>query len=330
VTEPFVGAPIRASMETVIVDTTPQGIPVHFDRLAWDADHVIVSGRVKPHTGFVGEIESGLHKMMLIGLGKHEGAKIYHRAIQEFSFLEIIRAVADVVLEKCGVVAGVAIVENAYDETALIEAVAPRDFLEREKELLKLAREWLPRLPFRECDLLIVDTMGKDISGTGMDTNVIGRKYNDHAATDKDNARCRRIFVRSLTAGTHGNATGIGLAEFTNRRTAESVDPVKTRINCITGGHPTAAMMPVVYDTDRDAIAAALETIGLVEPEQARVIQIADTLHVAEALVSEAYLPQLGERGDLRRINEPAGMAFDTTGNLADVSHPGERRASVR
>jgi hypothetical protein len=319
VTEAFVGAPIRASMETVIVDTTPQGIPVHFDKYAYEADHVVVAGRVKPHTGFVGEIESGLHKMMLIGLGKHEGAKVYHRAIQDYSFLEIIRAVADVVLEKCGVVAGVAIVENAYDETALIEAVAPAEFFVREVELLKLARQWLPRLPFPECDLLIVDAMGKDISGTGMDTNVIGRKYNDHAATDRDEARCKRIFVRSLTPGTHGNATGIGLAEFTNRRTAESVDPIKTRINCITGGHPTAAMMPVVYDTDREAIEAALQTIGLIDPPRARVIHIADTLHVAEVLVSEAYLPQLAERPDLTPVGDMAEMAFDAGGNLSPV-----------
>jgi hypothetical protein len=319
VTEPFAGCEIRSSMETVVVDTTPQGIPVHFDKHAYEADHVVVAGRVKPHTGFVGEIESGLHKMMLIGLGKHAGAKIYHRAIQEFSFLEIIRAVADAVLEKCGILAGVAIVENAYDETALIEAVRPEHFFDREKELLKLARQWLPRLPFRDCDLLIIDEMGKDVSGTGMDTNVIGRKYNDHAATDRDDVRCKRIFVRSLTQATHGNATGIGLAEFTNRRTAEAVDPVKTRINCITGGHPTAAMMPIVCESDREAIELALETIGLTEPPQARVIQIRNTLQIAEVLVSEAYRGELKGRKDLALVEGPGEMAFDGDGTLAPV-----------
>jgi antitoxin (DNA-binding transcriptional repressor) of toxin-antitoxin stability system len=319
VTEPFAGCEIRSSMETVVVDTTPQGIPVHFDKHAYEADHVVVAGRVKPHTGFVGEIESGLHKMMLIGLGKHAGAKIYHRAIQEFSFLEIIRAVADAVLEKCGILAGVAIVENAYDETALIEAVRPEHFFDREKELLKLARQWLPRLPFRDCDLLIIDEMGKDVSGTGMDTNVIGRKYNDHAATERDDVRCKRIFVRSLTQGTHGNATGIGLAEFTNRRTAEAVDPVKTRINCITGGHPTAAMMPIVCESDREAIELALQTIGLTEPPQARVIQIRNTLQIAEVLVSEAYGGELKGRSDLTMLEGPFEMQFDASGNLASV-----------
>ncbi len=319
VTEQFAGCEIRSSMETVVVDTTPQGIPVHFDRHAYEADHVLVAGRVKPHTGFVGEIESGLHKMMLIGLGKHAGAKIYHRAIQEFSFLEIIRAVADVVLEKCGILAGVAIVENAYDQTALIEAVRPEHFFDRERELLKLARQWLPRLPFRDCDLLIIDEIGKDVSGTGMDTNVIGRKYNDHAATEADDVRCKRIFVRSLTQATHGNATGIGLAEFTNRRTAEAVDPVKTRINCITGGHPTAAMMPIVCETDREAIELALQTIGLTEPPQARVMHIRNTLQIAEALVSEAYREELTERKDLSLFGGPYEMPFDGAGNLAGV-----------
>ncbi len=136
-TEEFTGAEIRSSMETVVVDRTPQRIPVHFDRHAFECDHVIVAGRVKPHTGFVGEIESGLHKMMLIGLGKHEGAKIYHRAIIDYSFAEIIHAVAAVVLQKCKVLYGVAIVENAYDQTALIEAVPPEKFYDRERELLR-------------------------------------------------------------------------------------------------------------------------------------------------------------------------------------------------
>lgn len=321
ISEEFLGCEIRSSMETVIVETTPQGIPVHFDRNAHSADHVIVAGRVKPHTGFVGEIESGLHKMMLIGLGKHEGAKIYHRAIQEFSFMEIIRAVADVVLRRCRVAAGVAIVENAYDETALIEAVAPDHFFEREKALLEMARRWMPRLPFASCDLLIIDEIGKNISGTGMDTNVIGRKYNDHAATDRDDVRCKRIFVRSLTPATHGNATGIGIAEFTNRRTADAVDADKTRINCITGGHPTGGMMPLVYDRDREAIEAALQTIGLVDPPRARVMQISNTLHVAEVLVSEAYQSELAERADLTPLGPASPMAFDPDGNLRAVGH---------
>ena len=181
ITEEFVGCPIRATMETVVVCRTEEGFPVHFDRYAFEADHVVVCGRVKPHTDFVGEIESGLMKMMLIGLGKHEGAKIYHRAIQDYSFPQILDSVAGEVLERCRIVAGMGIVENAYDETALIAAVAPEHFEAREKELLLKARRWMPRLPFERVDMLFIDEIGKNISGAGMDTNVVGRKFHDHA-----------------------------------------------------------------------------------------------------------------------------------------------------
>ena len=319
VTPERMGCEIRSSMETVIVDQTPQGIPVHFDKYASEADHVVVCNRVKPHTGFVGEIESGLHKMMLIGLGKHEGAKIYHRAILNYSFMEIITAVAASVLKKCRVVAGVAIVENAYDETLLVEAVPPDQFFQREPELLKLAVASLPRLPFTDTDLLIVDRIGKNISGTGLDTNVVGRKFNDHVATERDNVRVRRIFVRGLTEETHGNATGIGMTEFTNERTIAQVDRKKTAINCITGLHPTAAMLPIAFETDREVVEAALQTIGLIEPPDARVVQISDTLHLGEVLVSEAYLPEIRERADLEILTDPQPMAFDAGGNLPPV-----------
>lgn len=323
VTEEFTGAKIRASMETVIVDRTPHGIPVHFDRQALDCDHVIVSGRVKPHTGFVGDIESGLHKMMLIGLGKHAGAKIYHRAILDYSFKEIIEAVADVVVEKCKILCGLGIVENAYDQTALIEAVAPANFRSREKALLTLARKGMPRLPFKEVGLLIVDEIGKNISGSGMDTNVIGRKFVGNPDEGRDDVCCKRIFIRGLTDETHGNACGIGLAEFTNRRTIEQMDANITRINALTGGHPTAAAIPIVYDTDYEALESALQTVGLDEPENAKVVQISDTLHVAEVLVSEAYLPQIERRDDLEVLEGPSEMEFDADGFLLPVAASG-------
>jgi hypothetical protein len=320
ITEDFVGCEIRASMETVIVDKTPQGIPVHFDKHAFGADHVVVSGRIKPHTGFVGEIESGLHKMMLIGLGKHSGAKIYHRAIMDYSWLEIVTAVGESVLKKCKVLCGVGIVENAYDETALIAGVAPQDFLKREKELLVLAKKWMPRLPFRKVDLLIIDEIGKNISGSGMDTNVVGRKFNDHKATERDDASVRTIFVRGLTEATHGNACGLGLAEFTNSRTIDSVDRRITAINAITGGHAPAAAMPVGFETDREVLENAFPTIGLTDPENARVIHISDTLHLGEVLVSEVYLPEIERRDDLEALEEPHDMEFDDDGNLFPVA----------
>ncbi|HVJ86646.1 MAG TPA: [Fe-S]-binding protein, partial [Caulifigura sp.] len=242
-----------------------------------------------------------------------------HKAIKDYTFPDIIKAVAESVIKKCRVLCGVGIVENAYDETALIAAVAPEEFYEREKALLRQAREWLPRLPFPDVDLLIIDQIGKNISGTGMDTNVVGRKYNDHAATELDDARVRRIFIRSLTEQTHGNACGIGMAEFTTKRAAAQIDSHYTRVNCITAGHPTAAMLPVLCENDREAVEDALSTIGLTPPEQARVIHISDTLHLENVLVSEAYAAEIPKQPRLE-IVEPAGpMEFDSEGFLVPL-----------
>ncbi len=212
--------------------------------------------------------------------------------------------------------AGVAIVENALDETALIEALLPENFFEREQVLLKQSQEWLPKLPVAELDLVIVDRIGKEISGTGMDANIVGRKFNDHAGTDKDLCRVRRIYVRGITEGTHGNATGIGLAEFTNRRTVDAIDWQATYVNCVTAGHPTAAMIPVIYDNDQAAIAAALQTLGLVEPPNAKVIRLLDTLHLEELEVSTACVPFIKEREDIDILTEARPMTFDAGGNL--------------
>ncbi len=270
VTEEYTGAPIRATMETVEVGRTEEGVPVLFDRFAFEADHVAVVGRVKPHTGFNGDIESGLHKMMLIGFGKHRGAALYHQAIIHYSWERMVRSVARTVIEKCGVLLGLGIVENQYDQTALIEAVAPEDFYEREKALLRLAKQWMPRLPFESIDLLVVDRIGKDISGAGMDTNVIGRKYNDHSASDGEYPKITRIYVRDLTDETHGNASGIGMAEYAHRRAIDRMNREATYINCMTGNAPSGAAIPVTFDDDRQALTSALKTVGLVEPEQAQ------------------------------------------------------------
>ncbi len=321
VTEEFIGCPIKATMETVIIDKTPQGIPVHFDKHASEADHVFIANRIKPHTMFVGPIESGLHKMMLIGLGKHAGAVIYHRAIKSFTFLEIIRAVADVVVKRCRVVGGLGIVENAFEETALVEGVPVEKFYERECELLEKARAWMPRLPLNDIDLLVIDEIGKEISGTGMDTNIVGRKFNDHAATPDDTTNCRRIFIRGLTEKTHGNGTGIGLCEFTNRRTVEALDIDSTTVNCVTAGHVTAAMIPVNFVTDREVVDTALKTLGLTEPEDARVVQIRNTLLLEEMLVSESCLPQLKDNPRVSILSGPLPWEFDPNANLVDISH---------
>src|SRR5216683_2980151 len=176
ITESFVGAPIRASMEVVSVGSTAEGFPVVVDRHAAEADHIGVIGRVKSHTGFHGPVESGLLKMMMIGLGKHAGALTYHRILLEYPFDQVVRSVSRTVRARAPIAFGLGLVENAYEETAHIEAVRPEEFEPREEQMLTLAKRWLARLPLRQADLLIVDEIGKDISGSGMDTNVVGRK----------------------------------------------------------------------------------------------------------------------------------------------------------
>ena len=280
---------------------------------------MVVVGRVKPHTDFAGQIESGLHKMMLIGLGKHRGALMYHRAIVQYSFDRIIRSVAQAVIRTCGVLFGLALVENQYDRTALIEAVPPERFADREKELLVLARRWLPRLPFREVDLLIIDEIGKDISGSGMDLNVVGRKFGYHRAGSEEYPKCTRIYVRGLSAATHGNAAGLGAAEFTHRRAVEAMDRSATYINCLTGNAPMGAAIPLYYDSDREVLDAALGTVGLVDPEQARVIHIHHTQDLAEVLVSEAYAAAVDQRPDLSVVTPAASMVFDRNGDLPSL-----------
>ena len=319
ITEEFCECPIRASMETVVVCDAEEGFPVHFDRHAYEADHVFVCGRVKPHTGFHGDIESGLMKMMLIGLGKHTGAAIYHRVIMNHSFGQIVRSVAKEVLAKCRIVGGLAIVENAYDETAKLAAIPPDQFEEEEKKLLVLAKQLMPRLPFEDADILTIDELGKNISGSGMDTNVVGRKYLDHRAADDEYPKVKRIILRGLTRDTHGNATGLGLAEFCLSRLIREMNVEATRVNCLTGGHPTGAMAPLDYETDRETLDVALSTIGYVQPQDARLMWIHDTLDVAEVECSAAYWDEASQRDDLEVLTPLRDLPLDEDGNLPEI-----------
>jgi hypothetical protein len=283
---------------------------------------VLVCNRVKPHTLFVGDIESGLMKMMLIGLGKCEGAKAYHRAIQDYSFAQIIRSVVGRLLEKCQILAGLAIVENAYDQTARIEAVDPQDFETREKELLTLARKWLPRLPFRYVDVLLIDKIGKNISGVGLDTNVVGRKFEDHKATEGEFPKVKRIAVRGLTPQTHGNSIGMGLAEFCKTQVLRETDLEAVRLNALVSGHVSAAMPPLDYETDREMLEAALGTIGLAEPPGAKLLWITNTLQLSEVECSAAYLDEARTRDDLEILTDLRQLPFDAEGNLPDSACP--------
>ena len=317
--EESVGCPIRSSMDTVVVCQTAEGFPVHFDRNAFQADHVLVCNRIKPHTRFVGDIESGLMKMMLIGLGKRAGAEIYHRAIQDYTFGQIVRSVAHEVISKCRIVAGLAIVENAFDQTAHVAALRPDEFETREKELLVQAKRLMARLPFERADLLLIDRIGKNISGTGLDTNVVGRKYNDRCAAPDEFPKIKLIAVRGLTEQTHGNAVGLGIAELCRSRVLRELDSAATRLNAIVAGHVSAAMLPVDYATDREILATALGSAGLAEPHQTKLLWISNTLELAEVACSTAYWAEAQKREDLEILGQPVDLPLDAEGQLPDL-----------
>lgn len=316
ITEEFVEAPIRATMEVVSLGKTPEGFPVVLDRFAAEADHIGVVGRVKPHTAYHGPIESGLLKMLMIGLGKHVGATRYHRILLQQPYDRVVRSVARHILAHKSIPFGLAIVENAYDETALLEAIPPDQFESREEQLLQLARQWLPRLPWDQADLLIVDEIGKEISGSGMDTNVVGRKRALQASGKIPQPQMRLIFVRDLSEKTHGNATGIGLADFTTTRLVRNMDYRATVINCLTAGYPNGAFIPVYFDTDREVLDAAFSIVAPDNPADARVLRIRNTLQLEIVEASEACW----QNGPPQTRCTPLGTAhqlqFDSAGNL--------------
>jgi hypothetical protein len=323
ITEEYLGVPIRASMEVVSLGTTVEGFPVYLDKHASAADHIGVIGRVKPHTRYHGPIESGLLKMMMIGLGKHVGALAAHRILLEYPYDQVVRSVGKVVLEKAPVAFGLGIVENAYDETAVIEAVRPDDMARHEEKLLVEAKRFMPRLPVREADLVIIDEIGKNISGSGMDTSIVGRKAPLHELGDLSVLpNMRLIFVRGLSEKTHGNAAGIGIADFTLSRVVREMDYRSTVINCLTAGYPGGAFLPVHFETDREVIEAALKIIGTRQPEEARVMHIRNTLELGHVYISEPCLQE--PRWTNFEVDGPARpMQFSEDGRLTGFSWTG-------
>jgi hypothetical protein len=305
-TESVLGCPIRSSMETMILGELPIGsadtvysdhIPVHFDRTAFEADHVFLVNRIKSHTRFTGSIESGLLKMLMIGLGNSEGAGIYHRAISNDRFSAVIRQVAEFLIQKISLLGGLGIVENAEGQTAVLKIIPISDIVAEEEKLLRLAKTLMPRLPFREIDLLLIEQIGKNISGTGFDSNIVGRKFDDHKAVQGEKPIVHCIAVLGLTPETGGNANGIGMAEFCLTSVLREIDWQKTRMNAITANHVSAAMIPLDYQTEEEIINAAWQTLGRPDPKNFRVAWIRDTLHLETISVSEALRHEVIKAG---------------------------------
>jgi hypothetical protein len=319
VTEAFLGCPIRATMETVHLGTLDDGVPVWFDRIAVEeADVVIPVGRVKPHTDFRGPVESGLMKMIAIGLGKQHGANWFHsQGIGTFG--DLIPRVAQFSLTKVNIPFGIAIVENGHSRCAFIEAVPRQGLYEREQELLAIARSYMPTLPpVERLDVLIVDEIGKDISGDGADPNVINRDVVGVIDFSGVRPRAQRAIVRGLTRDTDGNATGIGMFDFTLRRLVEAMDPIPTYMNMITAKSPQGAKVPITVETDRQALQLAIASALKVQEGDARIMRIRSTKYLETLWVSENLLPEIATFGGIDTLGNPADITFDADGMFVE------------
>ncbi len=319
ITPESMGVPILSSMETVEIGRMPWGFPVHVDKHAYEADHIVLVNRIKPHTNFRAHVESGLMKMLVIGLGKHQGAILAHRASVDVGLPRAIPEVARFSLSKLPILFGVGTLENVRHQTAKVEATLPEALEVTEARLLQEAWALFARIPFECLHLLIVDEMGKEISGTGMDPNVLGRIY--FAPNEEPKSpRYIRILVRDLTEKTAGNAVGMGLADFATRRLANKVNFQYTYTNALTGLSPMRSKLPIIFETDQDAIEGALKTIGLTEPPDAKVARIKNTLDLEYLYASDALLAEIRERNDLEVLSGPHPFAFSDQGDLADIA----------
>jgi len=297
VTEESLGCAIRSSMAVTEVGRDTLDRPVYAAEDALDADAILLANRVKPHTDFRGSVESGLAKMAVIGLGKHRGAASLHDAAIATDFSGVIRDRFEVLCEATPVVGGVALVENAGDRAVHVEGIDAGAILDREPELLDLAREHFAELPVDDLDLLVVDELGKDKSGTGMDTNVLGR-YDFHGEAEPERPTITRVYARSLTAPSHGNAIGMGLADFVHRDLATEVDFGDTYVNVVTSGEPRRAKLPVVVPDDATALVLACATTGVADAGELRVARIPSTMDPDALVVSEPVAAELRERDD--------------------------------
>lgn len=296
VTEEYLGVPIIASMETVVIGETGSGVTVHIDKIASNADHIVPIARVKQHTDFDGSIESGLCKMLSIGLGKHNGCATIHK--EGFvNFHKVIPEVGSYVIKKKSIPFGVAIIENAHENVHTVLPVYGKDILEEEPKLLELSKSLMPKLYFNHIDVLIVEQIGKDITGAGMDPNITGRSSLGRSKYF-EGPSITRIVALGLSEGTHHNANGVGYADFITKSLFDDIDLVSTYTNGIAAGSPSACNIPVILDTEEQALLAALQTCPKIDPNKAKVVRIKDTLHLVNIQISESMVNQY--KGDSR------------------------------
>jgi Lactate racemase N-terminal domain len=329
ITSQSLGVSIEAQMEVRRIGTSENGVEVFISEAAWAADGIVVINRIKPHTDFSGSVGSGILKMIAIGLGKQRGAAACHAAATHLGHEAVIRAVAKTTLGTGRVLCAVAIVEDQNHQTADMRVLRPERIVEEEEKLFVKASSLMPALPLEEVDLLIVDFIGKDISGAGMDPNIIGRSVHGYVSSLRANGggkkRVSRIFVRDLTSATNGNAIGIGLADFTTTRAVQHANWSVTYTNSLTAITPATAKIPIHFETDEECISQALASLALSSPSSARILRIANTLSLAQLQASEAYLEEISARTDLTVVRPAHEMEFDHEHNLLPLLFSGAR-----
>ncbi|AET69713.1 Uncharacterized conserved protein (DUF2088) [Desulfosporosinus orientis DSM 765] len=305
VTEKKVGVPLHSSMEVVRLGEIDGAVPLYFDKLAAEADSVFVINRVKPHTDFGGPLGSGLIKMISIGLGKHKGCVALHT----HGLSKYIPVAAKLLLEKVNILGGLAIVENSQEETAHLELVKSGEMFEKEEKLLEMAKSQMARLPFKDLDVLIVKSMGKAISGTGMDTNVIGR-LKVEGLPEQGELQIKRIVALDLAGNSYGNALGIGLADLTTKKLVDKIDFKPMYANVISTSYLERGKIPIFLDTDKEAVETALKTIGPRGVEKARICIIKNTLELEEFYVSASLVEELRENRNITIVEEIGQIPF--------------------
>ena len=322
ISEKALGVPVRAGMEVRKLGRTRGGVDVFLSREALRADGIIIVNRIKPHTDFRGRLGSGVMKMMVVGLGKRIGATQFHIGASRLGYEPVLRAMARVILERAPILGGVAIVENHFHQTARLE-ILPASGLERQEEkLFQEASRLMPRLPFDEIDLLIVDQLGKNISGSGLDPNITGRWVHGYSSMLNEKGRqpnVRRLFVRGLTPETKGNGIGIGLADFTTSRLVRELEVEIMAINALTSMTPNSVKIPIHFETDREVLERALGSMALADPRTARIVRIRDTLSLDTLEVSEPLNGDLRKNKNLSVLRKAAPMKFDPRGNLGPL-----------
>ncbi|GAB1475537.1 lactate racemase domain-containing protein [Bacillota bacterium] len=312
ITEDCIGCPVISSMDTVQVGNTLEGSPVYVDKNAHQADGVILICRVKPHTDFRGPYESGIMKMMTVGLGKQKGADIFH-GLDLVSLSKSLCESGKVILSKLNVICAVALIENASHGTCHLEVVLNKDIEKREPELLKIAKERMPQIYFPSCDVLIIEEIGKDISGTGMDPNITGRFSNPFVS---GGIKARIAIVLDISEKSHGNAIGIGLSDITTKRVLGKIDFVSMYVNCLTAGNMTECKIPAFMETDEDAVKLAVRLCKDKGQETIEIIRIRNTLELDYIDVSEGLLEIAKQHPKVKIINNLSKMSFNEDGFL--------------